>query len=92
MATLYKANGETAQVRPKNGTDFKLEELRAIIGCKWIEVARLTGYAKSDFFVVDEEGKLNGKPFNAKATEIYCRYHPDYIVGDALLCSYKEVK
>ena len=32
MAKIYKANGEVLDIEPKNGTDFKLEELQAIVG------------------------------------------------------------
>lgn len=32
MAKIYKANGEVLDIEPKNGTDFQLEELQAIVG------------------------------------------------------------
>lgn len=32
MAKIYKMNGEVLNVEPKNGTDFQLEELQAIVG------------------------------------------------------------
>jgi len=60
------------------------------VGCKWIEVAHFGDEGK--FFVVDEEGKLNGKPLNVAATEIYRKHYSDYIVGNALLCDPGEVK
>ena len=42
---------------------------------------------KRKLMIVNEEGKLNGLPFNAKASELY----PDVIVGDVLVCDLKEV-
>ena len=31
MATLIKADGTRTEIQPKNGTDFKLEELQAYV-------------------------------------------------------------
>ena len=90
MAVLYKVNGEKVDVRPKNGKDFKLEELRELLHCDWVEVAHMP--RDGHFFLVDEEGKLTGKPLNVRATKIYSYYYNDYIVGDALLCSPTEFK
>ena len=32
MAKIYRTNGDVENVEPKNGTDFQLEELSAIVG------------------------------------------------------------
>lgn len=32
MAKIYRTNGDVENVEPKNGTDFRLEELSAIVG------------------------------------------------------------
>ena len=32
MATIYKTSGEVIETKPKNGTDFSLSELQAIVG------------------------------------------------------------
>jgi hypothetical protein len=90
MATLIKPDGTRTKVKPANGKNFTLGELRTLVGCQWVEVAYING-PKGSFLVVDEEGKLNGKAYNTVATGIYG--HPgDYIVGNALLCKDGEVK
>jgi hypothetical protein len=82
-AMLIKTNGEQVKVFPKNGTDFKLPELRKLIGAAMIEVVPLPNHKQ--IMVVDEEGKLEGKPTNDKASELYASLD-DVIVGDALVC------
>ena len=91
MAILFKTDGTQHLVKPSNGRDFSLEELRTLIGCEWIEVAHLNG-PDGAFFVLDDMGKLTGKPFNAKATAVFRHFRMDYIVGDALLCKHGEVR
>lgn len=83
MAQIIKANGEIIETQPSNGTDFSLPELQAVVG-GFIEVVHL---ADGRLMVVNEEGKLNGLPFNKKASELY----PDVIVGDVLVCEYYEI-
>lgn len=46
------------EVHPKNGTDFKLEELTGFVGGH-IELVQTIGRRT---MVLDEEGKLKGKP------------------------------
>ena len=89
MAEIIKADGTIIPVEPKNGKDFKLEELNKIVG-GYIEIVYLTN---KRILVVDEEGKLKQKPFNVRATTVsqVSRYG-DFIAGDALLCLQKEVK
>ena len=44
--------------------------------------------------VINEEGKLLGLPLNMDATVIFRAHYPDsndYIVGDALVCSEKQI-
>ena len=92
MATLIETNGQRSERKPASGKKgFTLEELRALIGCEYIEVAHF-GH-DGQFFVVDEEGKLLDKPINEEATRIYRQAgYDDYIVGNALLCEKGEVK
>ena len=90
MAKLIKTDGSVTDVAPKNGKDFKLDELRELIGCEYIEIVRVP-LTHGKILIVDEEGKLNGKEFNERATVIYGNIL-DYIVGDALMCDRGEVK
>ena len=92
MAKLIRVNGNVEDIQPKNGKDFDLSELTAAIGCEWIELVNLS----NGIMVIDEEGKLNGKEYNAKATAMCEEDHAimvgDYIVGDALVCKNDEIR
>lgn len=89
MATVYKSNGECYEVQPKNGTDFKLEELHNIIG-GYIETISI---GNDKIMIVDEEGKLKGRQFNKNATLLFQLYNgnSDFIVGTALVCKKSEI-
>ena len=92
-ATFYATEGEIIKVSPRNGKDFKLEELYTLLGCDYIEVLRLDD---KNIVVIDEEGKLNGRPVNYKATAL-CHeknaiFDWDCIVGPAIVCHTKMLK
>ena len=53
-ATFYATEGEIIKVSPRNGKDFKLEELYTLLGCDYIEVLRLDD---KNIVVIDEDGK-----------------------------------
>lgn len=93
MAKIYHTNGKVTMVEPKNGTDFSLEELQAIVG-GYIEILHTNDDNK--IIVVNEEGKVNDLEVNRNATvgalavgaiSIY-----DYIAGDALFCDDNQVR
>lgn len=90
MATIYRANGTKEVIAPKNGTDFKFEELQKIVG-GYIDIIRLDN---DQIMVINDEGKLMYLPVNMEATEIYQRIYmiDDCIVGDVLICKDEEVK
>lgn len=84
---VIRTDGTVWEATPKNGKDFKLEEMQAIVD-GYIEIVR----AKDGrLIVLNEEGKLKHLPVNALATELYCS-PDDVIVGDVLVCQPKEVK
>lgn len=56
MATLIKASGDTLEVQPANGKDFKLKELYKLLNCNLIEIIRLSD---GRIMVADEEGKCS---------------------------------
>lgn len=89
MAKIYKANGEVLDIEPKNGTDFKLEELQAIVG--GLIDCQMDG---KDLIVFNDEGKLMELPYNDNATKIYQDrvYEGDFLVGDVLICKETEMK
>lgn len=92
-AKWLKTNLEVIDVVPKNGTDFQYDELREFVG-GYIEIVPLKN--EKQILVVNEEGKLNGLPVNALATNaLALSYQPritDVIVGDALLCDSDMVR
>lgn len=90
MAQIIKSNGETKTVEPKNGTDFELEELQAIVG-GYIQKAYLRD---DEIMVMDDEGKLKEKDLNLQASLRYRRDVNPYgsIVGDVLICKTNQVK
>lgn len=85
MGKIYKANGEVLDIEPKNGTDFQLEELQAIVG--GLIDCQMTNDG-NDLIIFNDEGKLMELPYNENATEIYQErvYEGDFLVGDVLIC------
>ena len=91
MATIYKTGGEVIETTPKNGIDFSLSELQAIVS-GYIEIINLFD---GRIMVVNEEGKLKGLAINHVATRIFNKAFPttfDVVVGDVLVCDSKQVK
>ena len=83
MAQLIRSNGELIEVTPKNGTDFKWEELKDMIG-GYIEIVRLRN---GNMLVVDEEGKVKKRPVNIVASQLAGQA----IVGDVVFCAIDQV-
>ena len=88
MAMIIKTDGQVISVQPKNGKDFTLKELKAIVG-GYIEIIRMN----DKYMVVNEEGKLERLPYNSTATGFYWANvgRNDYIVGDVLVCGMDEI-
>ena len=84
MAAFIKTNGEITNVTPKNGTDYKYEELKEFVG-GYIEIVPINDH---EIMVVNEEGKLNNLPVNYIAALLY-KY--DTICGNVLVCDDSEV-
>ena len=98
MAQIIKTNGEVIETQPKNGTDFSLEELQAIVEHKvgnvsyhYIEIINLRD---GRIMVINDEGKLIGCEMNRKATYIFMQSFGafDIVVGNVLLCNDNEVR
>ena len=86
-AFIITSDSRSNAVLPENGTDFSLGELNKIVGGH-IEVVWIDD---DHIMVLNEEGKLNGLPFNMAATLLYNNPN-DYIVGDVLFCHKSMVK
>ena len=81
--------GRIKEVNPKNGTDFELSELQEYVE-GYIEIVSLKD---NRVMVVNENGHLEEKPFNAKATEIIGKAGlNDVVVGSVLVCDKSLIK
>lgn len=87
---LLKAEGEVRKVSPANGKDFKYEELTKFVD-GFIEIVYVSD---TEILVINEEGKIQDKPINEKATQLTLGIlaGDDYIVGDVILCTKDMVK
>ena len=91
MAHIIKTDGTIIEVQPKNGTDFQLEELQAVVE-GYIQIVRLDN---DKVMVVNEDGKFQCE-WNGAATTIAKAYGAirfnDYISGNVLVCNVKQIK
>ena len=93
-ARLLKFSGDVMEIEPKNGTDFKLDELHKHLNCSLVEVININ---QDDIMVVDDEGKLKANNvINVNATMLAQENQAitswDYIAGDAIVCNRKMVR
>ena len=93
-AKLLKASGEVVEIKPNNGTDFKLDELYKHLNCSLIEVINLN---QDDIMIVDDEGKLtSNNAVNVNATKLAQENQAiifwDYIAGNAIVCNRKMLR
>lgn len=89
---IIRTDGTIESYLPKNGKDFKLEELKKAIGGGYIEMIQEP--ERRVLMVIDDEGKLKGFPLNPIATAVWESWYgpTDVIVGDALLCRVEQVE
>ena len=91
-ALLLTEEGTIEPIKPANGSNFTLEELRTHIGCRLVEVIYLNNSGDNDdpIMIGDEEGRLFGEPIvNPIATKVYqdsWKTSRD-IVGNIVLCT-----
>mgnify|MGYP001602604492 CR=1 len=85
---IIKTTGELLPSKPAGDT-YTLDELQAIVG-GYIEIVRLSN---GRLMVLNEEGKLEGLPFNAEATALTrgILADDDRIVGNVLVCDSKLI-
>ena len=93
-AKLLKVSGEVMEIEPKNGTDFKLDELYKHLQCSLVEVINLN---QDDIMIVDDEGKFtSNNVVNVNATKLAQENQAiifwDYIVGNAIVCNRKMIR
>lgn len=83
MARLIRADGTEQEVHPGNGRRFTLPEMQAYVG-GYIERVRLRPKNGRRTLLVNEEGLIEGLPYNPKASAM--ALPGTMLVGDALLC------
>ena len=90
MALVIKTDGIIDALHPKNNKVFTLDELKSVVG-GYIEIVPLDELYS---MVVNEEGKLLNLPINEGATRVYrtSKNTDDFIVGNVLICSNKEIE
>ena len=90
MATLLTVDNHVTKVEPKNSKEFTLVELQGFVG-GYIEMVPTE--ADDVYLVINKEGKLVNLPANELATALVKNVlRPgDYIAGDALLATLKEL-
>lgn len=87
MAKIIRTDGTSVEVKPRNGRRFTFPEVYELIGCELIQIVHTVD---GRILLVDEEGKLFGRDYNPRATELY-GVMDDFIVGDVLLCDANQV-
>ena len=89
MATIIDVNGEEREVKPKNGSDFKLDELYKLLGCTIIEIVA----TNDDRIMVVNGDPIDVKEFivNKKATELYWFGDETPLAGKVLVCERDQV-
>lgn len=91
MATLLKSDGTKQEIQPKNGTDFKLEELQTYVD-GYIDIVNLQN---GEILVINDDGKDRYQT-NEAATKLALEngaiFNWDWIDGDVVLCKDEEVQ
>ena len=88
-AQLLRTDGTHDDITPKNGKRFAfIGEAYDLVGTDMIEICRTHDGRR---LLVDEDGKSKGKPVNVAATALYVHGAQDWIVGDVIVCSARQV-
>lgn len=83
---LLKPDGGSQQLEPRNGTDFTVEELEALVGGRNLQIAKVA--RDKGYLISNWKTEKSDSNFNDEATLIYCmsRGFMDTIYGNAVLC------
>ncbi len=84
MATVVKVDGSEESL-----SDCTLASLQKAVG----GLIEIVGTSDGRLMVLDEEGKMKGKPVNPKATALTRGIVADHdmIVGDVVIASHSEI-
>lgn len=70
IAQLIRPNGLVTDVMPRNGADFKLDELCKLVECEYIDIV---GLPDDLIMIVDDDGRSKNLPVNKIATRLYSK-------------------
>lgn len=89
MATLIKTDGSIIEVLPKRRV-FSISELQSVIG----ERVKSIPVDENHELIIHKRGRQLCFPINTVATKFLQKVNKtkDFIVGDVLLCSNKEIR
>ena len=89
QAQLLRSDGSRDDISPMNGKKFEfVGEAYDLIGATIIQICETHD---GRLLLVDEEGKLAGKAVNDAATALYIYGAYDPIVGDAIVCTKRQL-
>lgn len=97
---LLPLDGDIVEIKPENGTDFKLAELYNHLDCDMIQVLPAPAYHDVPMIlIIDEEGKFKTDetgdiPVNYSATVLVKSFlfRGDFIAGRAIYCPSEMLK
>ena len=91
-ALLIKVDGSVEEVEPKNGTDFKLQELYDMLGVELVDVVCMPNN-NDKIMIVDDEGMYRSER-NERGSVFLdeCYGVPCDIYGDVLVVGNKQFK
>jgi hypothetical protein len=89
MAIQYNVDGTEVEIQPRNGRDFSLEELKAVVN-GWIEIVWYgANLPTTHVLVVNEEGWILHPPLPYNPAASFIAGQP--IAGNVLYCKRSEV-
>jgi hypothetical protein len=86
MATLYRTDGTTAELKPGNGVTWTLEEWYKLLSTDTVDIVSTVD---GRYLVIDDYGKLRKRELNIPATRLYIHGRSDWVAGDALVVDTK---
>ncbi len=87
-AILLRPSGTDHPIAPKNGNDFQLHELYALLRCETVEIVSHP-HDREVLLVMDEDGKFKHRQINQTVTNFF---HNQVVVGDVIMCEKKMIQ
>jgi hypothetical protein len=90
MRVIIRTDGSVEDLPPTAIGNF--DKMKAAAGIEFAEVVEVS---ENYIMLIDEEGKLTGKSYNATATDLFHLYGGsihDFIVGNAVVIPRRDLK